>query len=69
MQLNFRLITTSLCVLLCLGLNVQADDRKPNVLFIAVDDLRPQLGCYGVESMHTPNIDRLASQGMGKDRK
>ena len=37
---------------------------KPNVLFISIDDLRPELGCYGKEYMHTPNIDRLASQGM-----
>jgi len=36
----------------------------PNILFIAVDDLRPELGCYGYEHMHTPNIDRLVSQGM-----
>jgi arylsulfatase A-like enzyme len=35
----------------------------PNVLFIAVDDLRPQLGCYGESYMVTPHIDRLASQG------
>jgi hypothetical protein len=35
----------------------------PNVLFIAVDDLRPQLGCYGETYMHTPHIDSLASQG------
>lgn len=35
-----------------------------NVLFIAVDDLRPQLGSYGKAFMHTPNIDRLASQGV-----
>jgi arylsulfatase A-like enzyme len=63
MQLNFRVVTASFCVLLCLGLTLQADDRKPNVLFIAVDDLRPQLGCYSFESMRTPNIDRLASQG------
>ena len=34
-----------------------------NVLFIAVDDLRPLLGCYGHSEMHTPNIDRLAKQG------
>lgn len=35
----------------------------PNVLFIAVDDLRPQLGCYGESYMVTPHIDTLASQG------
>jgi arylsulfatase A-like enzyme len=35
----------------------------PNVLFIAVDDLRPQLGCYGESFMLTPHMDRLASQG------
>lgn len=38
-------------------------NKKMNVLFIAVDDLRPELGCYGREYMHTPNIDRLASEG------
>lgn len=41
---------------------LQAADR-PNVLFIAVDDLRPELGCYGKPHIHSPNIDRLASQG------
>lgn len=35
---------------------------KYNVLFIAVDDLRPELGCYGADYMHTPNIDKLASE-------
>src|SRR3546814_19235015 len=34
---------------------------KPNVLFICVDDLRPELGCYGADYIHSPNIDRLAS--------
>ncbi|MHC4230840.1 MAG: hypothetical protein ACYSW0_25670, partial [Planctomycetota bacterium] len=38
--------------------------RKKNVLFIAVDDLRPQLGCYGVKQIISPNIDRLASRGL-----
>ncbi len=33
---------------------------KPNILFIAVDDLKPLLGCYGNTMVKTPNIDRLA---------
>jgi arylsulfatase A-like enzyme len=37
---------------------------KPNVLLIIVDDLRPQLACYGREQMITPNIDRLAAEGL-----
>lgn len=35
-----------------------------NVLFISVDDLRPQLGCYGHRQMITPNIDALAGRGL-----
>jgi arylsulfatase A-like enzyme len=38
--------------------------KKPNILFIAVDDLRPELGCYGVEYAITPNINRLAGNGI-----
>lgn len=37
--------------------------NKPNVLFIAVDDLKPVLNCYGESQMITPNIDRLAKMG------
>jgi arylsulfatase A-like enzyme len=36
---------------------------RPNVLLICVDDLRPELGCYGHPEMLTPNIDRLAAEG------
>src|SRR5690606_4597487 len=42
--------------------NTGSKHEKWNVVFIAVDDLRPELGCYGKSYMHTPNIDRLASQ-------
>ena len=38
-------------------------DERPNVLFIAVDDLRPELGVYGNSIVKSPNIDRLAREG------
>jgi iduronate 2-sulfatase len=37
--------------------------KKPNILFIAIDDLKPVLGCYGDKIIKTPNIDRLAKMG------
>ena len=37
---------------------------KPNILFIAVDDLRPSIGCYGDRHAFTPNLDRLAKRGV-----
>ncbi len=37
---------------------------RPNILFIAVDDLRPELGCYSRDYIKSPNIDRLAKAGM-----
>ena len=42
--------------------------EQPNILFIVVDDLRPQLGCYGKELISSPNIDRLAAEGTRFDR-
>ena len=38
--------------------------RRPNVLLICVDDLKPVLGCYGDKIAQTPNIDQLAGQGV-----
>ena len=46
------------------ALGYSAEPERPNVLFIAVDDLRPQLGCYGKQHIHSPNIDRLAASGV-----
>lgn len=50
-------------LLTAVGLPLGAAVEKPNVLFIAVDDLRPELGCYGADHVVSPNIDRLASMG------
>lgn len=62
-----KFLTYSFGFALCNVWTVQAqneNNEKLNVLFIAVDDLRPELNCYGVPYMYTPNIDRLASQGV-----
>jgi arylsulfatase A-like enzyme len=53
------------------GLTLSASARtakKPNVLFIAVDDLRPELACYGRDWIKSPNIDRIAKMGITFDR-
>lgn len=45
-------------------LAAQPPRPRPNVLFIAVDDLRPELNCYGRTHIVSPNLDRLAATGL-----
>ena len=42
----------------------QSDEKKHNILFISVDDFRPKINSYGESKMITPNIDKLASEGL-----
>lgn len=51
------------CFICCL-LAEHALSKNPNVLFIAVDDMRCELGCYGAGHVKTPNIDQLARSGV-----
>ena len=43
----------------------QSDDDRPNIIFILVDDMGyGDLGCFGQKKFHTPNIDKIATEGM-----
>ena len=44
-----------------------AKKKRPNVLLLLVDDLKPALGCYGDAAARTPHMDRLAARGMRFD--
>ncbi|OUU87779.1 MAG: iduronate sulfatase [Verrucomicrobiaceae bacterium TMED76] len=60
---NFRSfpINLSISFVLLTYLTVSSiSAEKPNILFISVDDLRPELGCYGVNYAQSPNIDQFA---------
>jgi iduronate 2-sulfatase len=53
-------------VMVAMLLSCQSNDlpENPNVLFIAIDDLRPELNCYGRSQIVSPNIDALAAEGL-----
>ncbi|WP_163397319.1 sulfatase [Flavobacterium fluviatile] len=58
-----------LCFLLSLACFVsQGQKKKPNILFVAFDDMRTELGCYGSEVVKSPNIDALAKAGVQFNR-
>ena len=44
--------------------SLPAATPRPNVLFFAVDDLRPEFGAYGAPHVRSPNLDRLAGRGV-----
>tara|TARA_Y100000385_G_scaffold287563_1_gene352080 strand:+ start:891 stop:3482 length:2592 start_codon:yes stop_codon:yes gene_type:complete len=62
-------IHIAICSVLLISQSVLSfANDKPNILFIAIDDLRPELGCYGTDHIISPNIDNLAKEGIVFDR-
>jgi arylsulfatase A-like enzyme len=51
-----------LCLLLLTTRGLAAD--RPNILWITIEDWSPDLSCYGTKGIHTPHVDKLASQGI-----
>lgn len=67
MKIKSTINLLSLLIILFIVFSCKQADKstKPmNVLFITIDDLRPTLGCYNAPLIQTPNIDKLASEGM-----
>ena len=66
------------CVVLVVSMSSMSESRgaeqagksktPPNILFIGVDDLRPELASYGATYIKSPNIDRIAAEGVLFDR-
>lgn len=63
-NLLFPTLLISLCCWSCTTDQQNGTLDRPNVLFIPVDDLRPELGAYGSDYVISPNIDRLAEDGV-----
>ena len=59
-----KTLLTILLLLFAFGPSAGFAQTRPNILFIAVDDLRPSMGCYGDAVAITPNMDRLAGSGL-----
>lgn len=67
MRTTVRFIILAFSLLQGASLRAETSPR-PNVLFIAIDDLKPALGCYGDTHARTPNLDRLAARALRLDR-
>ena len=68
---NYYFKLASILFLLVISTVIFAQKKptsKPNILFIAVDDLKPLLGCYGNTLVKSPNIDRLAKMATVFDK-
>ncbi len=48
--------------------SAKASEDRPNILWITIEDWSPDLSCYGTKGVHTPHVDKLASEGIRYER-
>ncbi len=63
MSMRMKKIKPVLMIAAAINVFSAAAEKRPNILMIAVDDLRPELNLFGERGMVTPNVDRLAETG------
>ena len=44
--------------------DIQTDQKRPNIIWLMAEDISNDLACYGMKGLQTPNLDRLASEGI-----
>jgi arylsulfatase A-like enzyme len=59
-----QLIGVSVASLMAMNSYAQQAQKRPNIIWISTEDMSPHLGCYGDKVAKTPNIDKLAAQGI-----
>lgn len=67
-RIGFVICCRALLAFFLLGMSASAAEQRMNVLFVVSDDLNNALGCYGHPVVKSPNIDRIAKQGVRFDR-
>ncbi|MEY4386576.1 MAG: hypothetical protein RLY20_1859, partial [Verrucomicrobiota bacterium] len=65
MKITVKFVLALTAILLASGSTLDAAEKKPNIIFILSDDVaQGDLGCYGQKLIQTPNLDRMAREGL-----
>ncbi|MCK4921046.1 MAG: sulfatase-like hydrolase/transferase, partial [Bacteroidales bacterium] len=63
--MKYKLSIVQIPILALISCTPKSEEpQKPNILLLCIDDLRPELNCFGADYIHSPNIDALAAKGM-----
>jgi N-sulfoglucosamine sulfohydrolase len=63
-MMNRRDFVASAAAMAALRGTARAEDKRPNILWITIEDWCPDLSCYGTKGIQTPQVDQLAAEGI-----